>query len=202
MRYGYRVVVFAHSRNRHARALRGTIPPRSRRAGPGLTLYRGTPSTHHDTLRRSSKLSTQSICCPSSTPRRATASVSSAFQPILPTLTDCMQQSSTKLPNSCPNSKPTLMRTSYLRNVCSELYLSRHRIHSQQTPERKQLLEELKVHGRSADNADPIFTEDVCKLDETHTNSTDERDIRAYAHFPATPSQTQTPKPPKSPSAA
>jgi hypothetical protein len=30
--------------------------------------------------------------------------------------------------------------------------------------ERKQLLEELKVHGRSADNADPIFTEDVCQI--------------------------------------
>lgn len=31
-----------------------------------------------------------------------------------------------------------------------------------QSLEKKQLLEQLKVYGRTIENADPIFTEDVC----------------------------------------
>ena len=31
------------------------------------------------------------------------------------------------------------------------------------SPERNSILEELKVHGRVVENADPIFTKDVCR---------------------------------------
>lgn len=80
------------------------------------------------------------------------------------------QRSLTKSPRSCLASKPTSMQTSSLLSVSLEpSSLPNNALTSE--IERKQLLEELKVHGRIVDNADPIFTEQVRPAYVTFLNS-------------------------------